>query len=120
MKKLLIVEDEPHIANAERIILQDGFEVHLAADGEEGLAKALELLPDVIVLDLMLPRMNGYEVCRRIRADHRLKHAKIVMVTAKNHDRDESRGMETGADDYIMKPFEPLELMHVVNQVLKY
>ncbi len=118
-KRLLIVEDEPHIANAERIILQDGFEVHIAGDGEEGLAKAQALKPDIIVLDLMLPKLNGFEVCRRIRADKGLNGTKIVMVTAKNQSRDEAKGMDSGADDYIMKPFEPIELMHVVRQVLK-
>lgn len=118
MRNVLIVEDEENIANAERIILSEQFNVHIAKDGMEGLRMAKELLPDVVVLDLMLPRMDGLDVCRRIKENPSLSHTKVVMVTAKNQDNDEKRGLDFGADDYIMKPFEPLELMHVISQVL--
>jgi len=118
-KSIVIVEDEVNIANAEKLILDDDFEVHLAHDGEEGLKKIKEVRPHLVVLDLMLPKMHGIDVCKSIRADSNLKSTKIVMVTAKNEDQDEVQGMDVGADDYIMKPFEPVELMHVVNQVLK-
>jgi DNA-binding response OmpR family regulator len=117
-KTLLIVEDEENIANAERIILEDAYDVHIAKDGMEGLMMAKELKPDVVVLDLMLPRMDGLDVCRKIKENAELNSTKVVMVTAKNQDDDEKKGMDFGADDYIMKPFEPIELVHVVEQVL--
>lgn len=116
--KLVIVEDEKPIAKAEELILGDHYDVHLAHDGEQGWSKIVEVRPDVVVLDVMMPKMNGFELCKRIREDDRLATTKIVMVTAKNQDKDEAKGMDFGADDYIMKPFEPVELLHVVRQVL--
>ena len=118
MKKIcLIIEDERPIADAQAMLLRKEFNVHHAADGEEGIQKALLLKPAVVILDLMLPKMHGYEVCRKIKEG--LRETKVVMVTAKNQDRDEQAGMGLGADDYIMKPFEADELLHVVHQVLK-
>lgn len=117
-KSIVIVEDEVNIANAERLILQSDFNVHLAHDGEEGLRLIKKLRPDAVVLDLMLPKMSGFEICKRIRKDNQLASTKVVMVTAKSEDRDEMKGMDYGADDYIMKPFEPVELRHVINQML--
>jgi DNA-binding response OmpR family regulator len=117
-KSIVIVEDEQNIADAERLILEEHFDVHHAADGEEGLKKIMQIKPDVVLLDLMLPKMSGYSVCSSIRATKALNGTKVIMVTAKNQQRDEDLGMETGADDYIMKPFEAEELIHVVKQVL--
>ena len=97
---------------------QASSEVYIAKDGEEGIKKARELKPDLIVLDLMLPNIGGVDVCKRIRNDDVISSTKIIMVTAKNHPKDELKGMNVGADDYIMKPFEADELMHVVSQVL--
>lgn len=119
MKKVLIVEDEEHIAECEKIILQDEFKVFIAETGKEGLELAEKIRPDVIVLDIMLPHMSGYEVCQKIRDNKNLSNTRIVMVTSKSEQADEDIGMDTGADDYIMKPFEPAELIHVVHQVLK-
>ncbi len=118
-KSIVIIEDEVNIANAEKLILDSDFKVHLAHDGEEGLKKVKEVRPDLVILDLMLPKMHGLDVCKSIRSSSELKATKIVMVTARNEDRDEIDGMDIGADDYIMKPFEPIELLHVINQVLK-
>lgn len=118
-KNILIIEDEENIAKAEQLILQEHFNVHHAADGEKGLELAKKIKPQLIILDLMMPKIDGIEVCKRIRQDKDLKSIKIVMVTAKDKPSDELRGMDTGADDYIMKPFEAEELVHVVNQVLK-
>lgn len=115
---VLIVEDEISIAKAQELILSERYSVHLAHDGETGLAKAKELKPNIVVLDIMMPKLSGYEVCRAIRNDSSLNATKIVMVTAKNQDKDEALGMDLGADDYIMKPFEPEELLHVVSQAL--
>ena len=117
-KNILVIEDDENIAKAHKIILQDQFNVHIAKDGKEGLQKAKALKPQLVILDLMLPKINGLEVCKSIRADKALSSTKIVMVTAKDQARDELEGMETGADDYITKPFEPDELKHVVEQVL--
>ena len=117
-KNVLIIEDDENIAKAEELILMNDFNVHTAKDGEEGLKKAKELKPDLIVLDLMLPKIGGIELCKQIRSQEDLKGTKIVMVTAKNQPKDELKGMGTGADDYIMKPFEADELIHVINQVL--
>jgi DNA-binding response OmpR family regulator len=118
-KNILIVEDERYIAEAEKLILENDFDVHLAKDGIEGLDKMKRIRPDVVILDIMLPKMDGFQLCQKIREDKTLKNTKIVMVTSKNQEADEEYGMDTGADDYIMKPFEPAELMHVINQVLK-
>ena len=118
-KRALIIEDEQHIANAEALILQDMFEVHHAFDGDEGIKKAKEIKPHLIILDLMLPKRNGYDICFNIRQDRFLKNVKIVMVTAKNQQIDEEKGMFIGADEYITKPFSPEELLHVVNQLIK-
>jgi len=117
-KKVLVIEDEENIAKAHSMILEDKFDVHLAMDGEEGLKKAKELKPDLIILDLMMPKRNGYDVCFNIRQDKEIKDTRIIMVTAKNQDIDEDKGMMIGADDYIMKPFEAEELLYVIGQLM--
>ncbi|MBS3137226.1 response regulator [Candidatus Woesearchaeota archaeon] len=117
-ENVLIIEDDPNILKAEQLILQKNFTVHTAVDGDEGLKKAKLVKPRLVILDVMIPKIDGFTVCRNIRLDANLRNTKIIMVTAKNEDRDEAKGMELGADDYIMKPFEPEELLHVVNQVL--
>jgi len=118
-KKALIIEDEHNIANAEALILSDKYDVFHAYDGEDGLKRALELKPHLIILDLMLPKRNGYDICFNLRQEKTLKGTKIVMVTAKNQQIDEDKGMFIGADDYLIKPFSPEELVHVVEQVMK-
>src|SRR3989338_6492221 len=117
-ENVLIIGDDPNILKAEQLILQKNFTVHTAVDGDEGLKKAKLVKPRLVILDVMIPKIDGFTVCRNIRLDANLRNTKIIMVTAKNEDRDEAKGMELGADDYIMKPFEPEELLHVVNQVL--
>jgi len=77
------------------------------------------LKPAVVILDVMLPKKSGFDVCKELRADKSLKNTKIVMVTAKDQEKDEAVGMDLGADDYLMKPFEAIELTHIVRQVLK-
>ena len=118
-KTVVIVEDEIPIALAERLILQDEYTVHLAHDGDQALTTINKVKPDVVILDWMMPKKNGLEVCQAIRANAALKHTKVVMVTAKNTPRDEFIGITNGADDYIAKPFEPIELLHVTKQVLR-
>lgn len=109
MTKILIVEDEETIRKFERINLEmEGFEVLEAASGEEGLEVAKNENPDIVLLDVMLPGIDGFEVCRELRAMER--EVGIIMVTAKNQDIDKIEGLEAGSDDYISKPFNPREL----------
>jgi len=117
--KILIVEDEESIARAEGLILEGSYEIHFASDGEQGLRLAKALMPDLIILDLMLPKRGGYDLCFNIRQEPTLAKTKIIMVTAKNLQVDRDKGMFVGADHYITKPFEPEELVSAVKTHLK-
>ena len=109
MKKILIIEDDISIAEIERDFLEiEGFEVTIEHDGSEGCKKAKSQKFDMILLDLMLPNMNGIDICRSIRAE---VDVPIIMVTAKGEEADKVRGLGLGADDYITKPFSPTELV---------
>jgi DNA-binding response OmpR family regulator len=109
MKRVLIIEDETAIAELEKDYLElSDFEVTIAGDGVEGLGMALEDDYDLVILDLMLPGMDGFEICKRIREE---KNTPILMVSAKRDDIDKIRGLSLGADDYITKPFSPSELV---------
>lgn len=109
MSRILIIEDEVAIAELEKDYLElSGFEVELEADGETGLKRALEENFDMYILDLMLPGINGFDICKRIRDE---KNTPILMVSAKKDDIDKIRGLGLGADDYITKPFSPSELV---------
>ena len=109
MSKILIVEDEEAIADLEKDYLElSGFEVEVANDGETGFKKALENDYDLFILDLMLPGVDGFEICRQVRDE---KNTPIIMVSAKKDDIDKIRGLGLGADDYITKPFSPSELV---------
>ena len=116
MKRVLIIEDDKSIAELERDYLEiSNFETVIAVDGKSGLDTALAEEFDLVLLDLMLPEMDGFEVCRRIRSQ---KDIPILMVTAKKEDIDKIRGLGIGADDYIVKPFSPSELVARVNSHL--
>lgn len=109
MSKVLIVEDEDAIAEIERDYLElSGFDVTLASDGKEGLDIALKEDFDIIILDIMLPGMDGFDICKEIRKE---KDIPIIMVSAKKEDIDKIRGLGIGADDYMTKPFSPSELV---------
>ncbi len=109
MSRILIIEDEEAIADLEKDYLElSGFEVEIQNDGEAGLATALSKEFDLIVLDLMLPGIDGFEICKRIREE---KNIPIIMVSAKKDDIDKIRGLGLGADDYMTKPFSPSELV---------
>lgn len=109
MSKILIVEDEEAIADLEKDYLElSGFMVEVANDGETGLNKALEEDYDLLILDLMLPGVDGFEICRKVRDE---KNTPIIMVSAKKDDIDKIRGLGLGADDYMTKPFSPSELV---------
>ena len=109
MSKILIVEDEEAIADLEKDYLElSGFEVEVANDGKTGLEKALGGEYNLVILDLMLPGVDGFEICRRVREE---KNTPIIMVSAKKDDIDKIRGLGLGADDYMTKPFSPSELV---------
>lgn len=109
MSKILIIEDEESIAELEKDYLElSGFEVHIETSGDEGLREALNQEYDLFILDLMLPGVDGFEICRKIRE---VKNTPILMVSAKRDDIDKIRGLGLGADDYITKPFSPSELV---------
>ena len=117
MSKILIVEDEESIADLEKDYLElSGFEVEVANDGETGLRRGLAVEFDLIILDLMLPGVDGFEICRQIRGQ---KNTPIIMVSAKKDDIDKIRGLGLGADDYMTKPFNPLELTARVKSLLR-
>ncbi len=118
--EILIVEDEAAIANLIQLYLQqEGFNCHCCRNGQEALALAQTLQPDVIVLDLMLPGLDGLEVCARIRQQPGLKDPYILMVTARGEEVDRIVGLSTGADDYLVKPFSPRELVARVRALLR-
>ena len=109
MSKILIVEDEEAIADLEKDYLElSGFEVEIAADGQTGLQRALDEDFQLVILDLMLPSVDGFEICRQVREQ---KNTPIIMVSAKKDDIDKIRGLGLGADDYMTKPFSPSELV---------
>jgi len=109
LKKILIIEDDPSIGELQRdYLVINGFNVELVASGKEGLNQALSIDYDLIILDLMLPHVDGFEICRQVRA---VKEIPILIVSAKKEDIDKIRGLGLGADDYIIKPFSPSELV---------
>jgi phosphate regulon transcriptional regulator PhoB len=117
---VLVVEDEPDIRNlVVHHLTRDGFRCRTAASGPEALARIRTAPPDLVVLDLMLPELNGLEVCRRLRADPATAAVPIIMLTAKTDEVDRIVGLEMGADDYVAKPFSPKELVARVRAVLR-
>lgn len=117
MSKILIVEDEEAIADLEKDYLElSGFKVEVANDGQSGLLKALKENYDLFILDLMLPGVDGFDICRQIREE---KNTPIIMVSAKKDDIDKIRGLGLGADDYMTKPFSPKVLLAKVNALLR-
>lgn len=115
--RVLVVDDDPALAEVVgRYLERDGFSVTYADDGVTGLAAALSTLPDLVVLDVMLPRMDGIEVCRRIRE---VAPIAVVMLTARGEEEDRIAGLGFGADDYVTKPFSPAELLARIKAVLR-
>ena len=117
--RLLLVDDEPSIVKMVGKRLEvEGFDVIVAMDGEEGLTKAQTEHPDLIILDLMLPKLNGYEVCTTLKRDTSYQKIPIVLFTAKTQDKDEKIGMECGANAYVRKPFRAQELLEKIRTLL--
>lgn len=118
-KKILVVDDEENILISIEFLLQRaGYEVAVARDGDEALAQAERFSPDLVLLDVMMPKKDGYEVCRILRQDPRYERCKIVLLTAKGRDIDRAKGLAQGADDYLTKPFATRELLERVEHLL--
>ncbi len=119
-KNILIVEDEKDIIEVLRYYLEkENYRVHVAQDGFNALEVASKIIPNLILLDLMLPRLDGIETCRRLKADERLRDIPVIMVTAKAEEADKIKGLEIGADDYVTKPFSAKELVARVKAHLR-
>ncbi len=117
---ILVVEDEPPLIEVLRYNLEsEGFRVSVATDGEDALLMVDEEAPDLVILDWMLPKLSGIEVCRRLRSPTINNRIPIIMLTARGEEGDRVRGLESGADDYIVKPFSPAELIARVRAVLR-
>lgn len=117
--KILVVDDEPNIVlSLEFLMKQAGFQVRTASDGEAALAAIAAEPPDLVLLDVMMPRKNGYEVCQAIRANPDWKGTRIIMLTAKGREVEREKGLALGADDYITKPFSTQEVVERVRDLL--
>ncbi|MFH1681711.1 MAG: response regulator [Candidatus Eisenbacteria bacterium] len=118
-KKILVVDDEVYILHILDFSLgAEGYEVLTAADGEEALRVARTEKPDLIVLDIMMPKVDGFEACRRLKADPETSPIPVILLTAKGREVDRQMGMEVGADDYIVKPLSPIRLIEKIENYL--
>jgi len=119
-KSVLVVDDQPHIVRLIQVNLEsEGFIVHSAADGREGLARVREVKPDLVILDVIMPHMDGFELLREIKSDPELQDIPVVMLTVKTHNADIVQGLRGGAELYLPKPFHPKELVSLVKRVLE-
>ena len=117
---ILVMEDEDALATLLQYNLEkEGYDVVVAADGEEGLVQVDERQPDLVLLDWMLPKVSGIEVCRRLRGRPETRNLPIIMLTARGEESDRVRGLDTGADDYLTKPFSMVELIARIRAVLR-
>lgn len=118
-KRILIVDDEPNIViSLEFLMKREGYDVAVAADGDAALAALSEGPPDLVVLDVMLPKVNGFDVCRQVRANPSWQDVKILMLTAKGRDTEVAKGLRLGADVYVTKPFSTRDLVREVKRLL--
>ncbi len=118
-KKILIADDNEHIRESLASILEDeGYALSIAKNGAEALRKAREVSPDILILDVMMPEMNGYEVCQTIKSDPDLRKTFVLMLSAKGQETEREQGKEVGADEYFVKPFNPSELVARIKNVL--
>ena len=119
MRRILIADDEQNIViSLEFLMKREGYDVAVATDGEAALQAFAERTPDLVVLDVMLPKLNGFEVCRRLRAHPAWRETKVLMLTARGRDAEIAKGMEVGADIYMTKPFSTKDLVAQVKQLL--
>ncbi|MCK9261675.1 MAG: response regulator [Azoarcus sp.] len=119
-KKILIADDEPNIViSLEFLMKREGFDVTVATDGEEAVNRIRGERPDLVLLDVMMPKKSGFEVCQEIKADPELQSIRILMLTAKGRDTEVSKGLALGADAYMTKPFSTKELVERVRSMLE-
>jgi CheY-like chemotaxis protein len=119
MAKILIAEDEPDIRNLITFTLRfAGHEVAAAQNGVEALELATAVMPDLILMDVRMPRMDGYEACKRIKADEKIQHIPVVLLSAKGQEAEVQTGLKAGAEEYILKPFSPDELTDRVKALI--
>lgn len=119
-KRILIADDNENIRDALAYLLEDeGFQLWIAKDGVDALQKVRDVHPDILLLDIMMPKMNGYDVCRAIKSDPELKNTYIIMLTAKGQVAEQERGKEVGANEYVVKPFSPREILVRIKKILK-
>lgn len=120
VKKILVVDDEQDLLTTVSFRLEaNGYQVITANDGQEGIDKVHREKPDLIILDLMLPKIDGYKVCRMLKFDQKYKHIPIILFTARAQESDKTLGLEVGADAYITKPFDSQALMDKIEELLK-
>jgi DNA-binding response OmpR family regulator len=118
-KKILAVDDEPNILlSIEFILEQEGYDVHTACDGEEAMEMAEKVEPDLVLLDIAMPKKDGYEVCTLLRKHEKLASVKVIMLTAKGQSLDKKKGLDVGADAYLTKPFGADELLQTIESAL--
>ncbi|MFY8112495.1 MULTISPECIES: response regulator transcription factor [Flavobacterium] len=119
MKKILLVDDEPNILmTLEYTFKKNNFQVFIARDGQEALEILKDQLPDVIILDVMMPLVDGYDTLEQIKKDSRLSHCKVIFLTAKNKEKDIEKGLSLGADRYVLKPFSIKKLVEQVHELI--
>lgn len=119
-KTILVIDDEPSIGRVVQFKLQqEGFKVLVATDGLEGLAQIKEAKPDLILLDIMMPGMDGFEVCRRVRATPEIAATPVIILTARGQEPDRTKGIDLGVLDFFTKPFSPQKLLERVREVFK-
>ena len=117
--KILIVDDEPNIViSLEFLMKKEGFAVAVATDGEAALAQTVSFAPDLVLLDVMMPKKSGYEVCQQLKSDPATAAIKVVMLTAKGRETEVAKGLALGADSYVTKPFATKELVALVKSLL--
>jgi two-component system alkaline phosphatase synthesis response regulator PhoP len=117
--KILVVDDEVYIVHILDFSLgMEGYEVVTALDGEQALAKVKTEEPDLIVLDIMMPKLDGYETCKILKCDPETRHIPVILLSAKGRNVDQKMGFQVGADDYITKPFSPKKLVERINLIL--
>lgn len=119
MKKVLIVDDKLEVVELVTATLEgEGYQIIDASDGEEALEKIGKEKPDLVLLDIIMPKKDGFEVLREIRKDFRIKEISVIMLTARGQKLDKDKGKELGAQDYIVKPFSPSRLLHKIEEIL--
>ena len=117
-KKILVADDEPYILRSLSFVLKkEGFTVEVARDGEEALKKVEEFKPKILFLDIMMPKKDGYQICKYLKNNHNTKDIYIIMLTAKSQDADKEKGLRAGANEYLTKPFSPVKMLQRLEEI---